>query len=291
MELRQFKYFVRSAELLNFTEAAHALFISQSTLSQQIKQLETELGMLLFDRIGKRVRLTEAGEIFLKHALQTIHDAEAGKQVIEDLKGIQTGSLHIGATFGLSTLLTSTIVKFSHQHPDIKINVDFGTSEDLLEKLKLGKLDFILSFLQMPENNQFDPQPLFESSLALIAHPLNPIAEKKQISIRDLKNVPLVLPARGFNTRHILDKVLEKYKLKPSIKVELNDINTLLQLVETGKWCTILTKASVKERKPLKIIPIRGLNIIRKASITWLKDRYRKKAALVFAQMIESQML
>ena len=71
MELRQLKYFVRSAELLNFTEAANDLFISQSTLSQQIKQLEDELDMLLFDRVGKRVRLTEAGNLFLTYARQS----------------------------------------------------------------------------------------------------------------------------------------------------------------------------------------------------------------------------
>ena len=106
MELRQLRYFVRSAELLNFTEAAHALYISQSTLSQQIKQLEDELGMPLFDRIGKRVRLTEAGSLFLPYARQSIADSESGRFVINDLKGIKTGELHIGATYGLSALLT-----------------------------------------------------------------------------------------------------------------------------------------------------------------------------------------
>ena len=74
MELRQLKYFTRSAEMLNFTEAAKSLFISQSTLSQQIKQLEDELEILLFDRIGKTVRLTEAGKLFLPYARQAILD-------------------------------------------------------------------------------------------------------------------------------------------------------------------------------------------------------------------------
>ena len=184
MELRQLRYFIRSAELLNFTEAANALFISQSTLSQQIKQLEDELDILLFDRIGKRVRLTEAGHLFLEYARQSALIAANGKEVIEDLKGLKTGILNIGATYGLSNLLTTTIVQFSKKHPDIKITVEFGTSEELLEKLKYAKVDFILSFLQLPENDQYLSQSLFESSLSLIVHYSHPISAKNSISLK-----------------------------------------------------------------------------------------------------------
>ena len=289
MELRQLRYFIRSAELLNFTEAANVLFISQSTLSQQIKQLEDELDILLFDRIGKRVRLTEAGYLFLEYARQSVLVAANGKEVMEDLKGLKTGTLNIGATYGLSNLLTSTIVQFSKKHPEIKITVEFGTSEDLLEKLKYAKVDFILSFLQLPENDQFLSQSLFESSLSLIVHPFNPVSEKESISLKELELIPLALPAKGFNTRHFLDETFAKNKITPSVKVELNDINTLLQLVETGNWATILTVASVSDRQTLKIIPIKGINIIRKASITWLNGSYQKKAALVFSDMIRQQ--
>ena len=97
------------------------------------------------------------------------------------------------------------------------------------------------------------------------------------------------MPAKGFNTRHFLDETFTKNKITPAIKVELNDINTLLQLVETGNWATILTVASVSDRQSLKIIPIKGIHIIRTASITWLNGSYQKKAALVFAEMIRQQ--
>jgi len=289
MELRQLRYFIRSADLLNFTEAAHALYISQSTLSQQVKQLEDELGMLLFDRVGKRVRLTEAGSLFLPYARQTILDAEGGKHVIDDLKGLKTGKLHIGATYGLTTLLTPVLINFSKQYPEIKIVVDFGTSEDLFEKLKSAKVDFVLSFLQIEENEKFVSQPLYESRLCLVTHHSNEFAGKKSIKLQDLESIPLVLPGKGFNTRHFLDDVLVKSNIKANIKMELNDINTLLQLVETGNWCTIMTFSAVKGRKSLQTIPIKGLDITSQASITWLKEAYRKKAAQVFTDMVRLQ--
>lgn len=290
MELRQLRYFVRSAELLNFTEAAHALYISQSTLSQQIKQLEDELGMPLFDRIGKRVRLTEAGSLFLPYARQSIADSESGRFVINDLKGIKTGELHIGATYGLSALLTPVLIQFSAQYPDVKIIVEFGTSEDLLDKLKSTRVDFLLSFLELQDNDMFISQRLYESPLTLVVHPSNPVADKKSVSIKELKDIPLVLPAKGFHTRHFLNEELAKNNVQANIKMELNDINTLLQLVETGNWCTIMTVAAAKGRQTLKTIPIKGLNVISQASITWPKDSYRKKAALMFTEMIQKQM-
>ena len=145
MELRQLKYFEKAYEYQNFSEASRLLFISQSTLSQQIKQLEEELDILLFDRIGKRVVPTEAGKAFLPYARKAIQDAESGKQIIKDLKGLETGELHIGATYSLSTLLTDALMVFTQAHPKIKINITFATSDELLAQLAEGRMDCVLS--------------------------------------------------------------------------------------------------------------------------------------------------
>jgi LysR family cyn operon transcriptional activator len=125
MELRQLKYFITSADTLNFTEAARQCFITQSTLSQQIKQLETELGVQLFERIGKRVFLTETGRDFLPYARQTVADADYGVQRIKDMENLKTGRLCIGTTFGLSALITDAIARFSEQYPEVHLEVMF----------------------------------------------------------------------------------------------------------------------------------------------------------------------
>ena len=123
MELRQLKYFVRAAELLNFTHAADDLFITQSTLSHQIKELETSLTVLLFDRVGKRVRLTEAGETMLVYAKKTIRQAEEGRQILMDLNNVKTGKLVIGSTYGLTELLIQSITEFNEEFPEIQIQI------------------------------------------------------------------------------------------------------------------------------------------------------------------------
>ena len=141
MELRQLKYFKAACELQNFSEAARVLHISQSTLSQQIKQLEEELDVLLFDRIGKKIVPTEAGFAFLPFARKAIQDAEDGRQIIRDLKGIETGVLHIGATHSLAPLLVAAVNRFSASYPKIKIVVTIGTSTQMMECLKDNMLD------------------------------------------------------------------------------------------------------------------------------------------------------
>lgn len=163
MELRQLKYFKEACERQNFSEAARILHIFQSTLSQQIKQLEEELDVLLFDRIGKRIVPTEAGQAFLPYAARAIYDAEDGKQIIRDLKGIETGVLHIGVTYSMSPLLIAALQLFNRAYPKIKVEITFATSEELLKQLDGSGLDFVLSFKPEDLIDDFETIPLFSS--------------------------------------------------------------------------------------------------------------------------------
>lgn len=196
MELRQLKYFKEACELQNFSEAARVLHISQSTLSQQIKQLEDELDVLLFDRIGKRIVPTEAGLAFLSYAVRAIRDAENGKQIIRDLKGIETGVLHVGVTYSMSPLLIAALGLFSKTYPKIKVNVSFGTSEELLDRLEANQLDFVLSFKPEGVSEHLETMPLFSSMLRFIVHCSHPLAELSSITLKRLSETPLILPGK-----------------------------------------------------------------------------------------------
>ena len=286
MELRQLKYFERSAELLNFTEAARTLYISQSTLSQQIKQLEQELGVSLFNRVGKHVEITENGMAFLPFARKTLQDVESGKQIIKDIQGLHTGVLKIGVTYSMNFLLKDTLLKFSKKYPDINVEVVFATTEELLEKLNANKLDFILSLQSGYKNTHPDAVTLFRSKLHLVVHKSHPLAGMYGLTLKKLQKTPLILPAKGFFTGKILDAILDQSSVKLSVNIELNDINTLLQLVNTGKWATIVTLASIQDQPELVGIPIIELNRRMFASLIWSPGSYRKKSAVAFAELL-----
>lgn len=256
MELRQLKYFKEACELQNFSEAARVLHISQSTLSQQIKQLEDELDVLLFDRIGKRIVPTEAGLAFLPYAVRAIRDAENGKQIIRDLKGIETGVLHVGVTYSMSPLLIAALGLFSKTYPKIKVNVSFGTSEELLDRLEANQLDFVLSFKPEGVSEHMETMPLFSSMLRFIVHCSHPLAELSSITLKRLSETPLILPGKGFATRKRIDDLCRKHQLELTVGVEMNDVHTIIHTLREGYWGTILTQAAVRGEENLVQIPI-----------------------------------
>ncbi|GAB2697057.1 transcriptional regulator CynR [Mucilaginibacter koreensis] len=286
MELRQLKYFIKAAELQNFTEAAGALYITQSTLSQQIKQLEDELGIPLFDRIAKRVRLTEAGRMFLPYANKTVQDASDGKSILKDLMNLNTGTLKIGVTYGLTHLLAKAVLDFSKQFANIHLEIVFGTTQDLLEKLDQSRIDMMLSFSQEEKSGSYQVERLFSSCLALIIHAGHPLCVEKQIDLKELKKLSLILPSKGFSIRNYFDLLLSQHGVSIDTQMEVNDINMLLQLVNSGNWATILMGSSILSYPELKAIKLTGDNMTRQANITWPVGVYRKKSALVMAQLL-----
>lgn len=286
MELRQLKYFVKSAEYLNFSVAAKHLYITQSTLSQQIKQLEFELGFELFLRNSRHISLTEAGEEFLPFALKTIQDAEDGVQRLHDLQHVKAGKLRVGVTYSLSTVLTEGLLEFMKVYPDIKLEVCYKTVNELLVLLKERELDFILSYKPLFDAPDVDSMPLFENALALVVSKDHPLAMKRRINLQELADVPLVLPSHDLQARMMLEKLIAGKEVKLSSKLELNETNILLQMVSTGSYSTILSTSAVFGNSRFRAIPIDDPANVMEASLLRLKGAYQKAAAREFVKIL-----
>ena len=286
MELRQLKYFITSADTLNFTEAARQCFITQSTLSQQIKQLETELGVQLFERIGKRVFLTETGRDFLSYARQTVADADYGVQRIKDIEDLKTGRLCIGTTFGLSALITDAIARFSEQYPEVHLEVMFLKQDELIEAVRERKVDFALTFEMMEKDDLLTEQPVKTYHLCAIVSDQNPLAQQATVSLRQLADYNICTPARGMNARRMLDSLTNKKGIELQPKLEINEIHTLLHLVRTGRWVAILVDSIIHGEDGLCAVPLREAAL--PMPVVWLypKDMYIRKAMQKFMELI-----
>ncbi len=286
MELRQLKYFITSADTLNFTEAARQCFITQSTLSQQIKQLETELGVQLFERIGKRVFLTETGRDFLPYARQTVADADYGVQRIKDMEDLKTGRLCIGTTFGLSALITDAIARFSEQYPEIHLEVMFLKQDELIEAVRERKVDFALTFEMMEKDDLLTEQPVKTYHLCAIVSDQNPLAQQATVSLRQLADYNICTPARGMNARRMFDSLTNKKGIELQPKLEINEIHTLLHLVRTGRWVAILVDSITHGEEGLCAVPLREAAL--PMPVVWLypKDMYIRKAMQKFMELI-----
>jgi LysR family cyn operon transcriptional activator len=284
MELRQLKYFLKAKELLNFTEAAQSLHISQSTLSQQIKQLEIELGTPLFNRVGNRVMLTEAGQLFADYASQSIKKANDGLLLIEDLNELHTGTIFIGVSYGLRNIFTQALIGFTNKFPAIKVRIIYGVSDGLIGMLERFELDMILIFKDFNLSQQFKTEELFRSPMRLITSVKSEIPHKASVTLKEITQLPLVLATQGYNTKHFIRKMFKGQA--PEFAIEVNDIPTMLDLVRTGKWHTIHIETVVPE-KEFVAIPIRDKNVIRAVTIVSLKDAYEKSAVKRLRMMLK----
>ena len=205
MELRQLKYFVNVAETNSFSEASRLLNITQSTLSQQIKQLENELGVMLFERSSHRVRLTDVGEAFLPEARHTLHAADMCIDRMNDIRGLKAGCLNIGSTFSFIPLLKDTVLLFMKEYPDIKLNIHCHDMETLMRMVKDRALDVALSYTPTSMSPEIESHILFDNQLAVVVSEHHPLAGAERVKCADLKRFPFVMPAKGLQARNAFD--------------------------------------------------------------------------------------
>ena len=285
MELRQLRYFAKAAETLNFSHAANCLNIAQSSLSQQIKQLEDELGTQLFIRDSHSILLTEAGEVILPFALRTIHDAEACADRIRDLRKMLTGTLNIGVTHSFSPILTESVISFIKMYPKINVNIVYKQMNELMELLSNHELDFVLAFKPIYPLPNVESHILFQNTLSVIVGNNHPLASKDKVSISELENYDLALPSKGLQARNAFDNIVTGYD-KFNIRIELNDVNTLLKLVRQTSLVTVLAEDSIYGVSDVKAVPINVPDNQMSGCVHILKETYRKHSMQEFVRVL-----
>lgn len=248
--------------------------------------MEFELGFELFLRNSRHISLTEAGEEFLPFARKTILDAEDGVQRLHDLQHVKTGTLRVGVTYSLSTVLTEGLISFMKEFPGIKLEVFYKTVDELMVLLREHKVDFILSYKPLADAPDIESMPLFENVLALVVANEHPLASRKKIKLSELSGRSLILPSRGLQARTMLDKLAEGKEIDLVYKLELNETNILLQMVATGNYATILSASAVFGKNRFKAIPLDEPGNVMEASLLSLKGAYQKSAAREFIDIL-----
>lgn len=248
--------------------------------------MEFELGFELFLRNSRHISLTEAGEEFLPFARKTILDAEDGVQRLHDLQHVKTGTLRVGVTYSLSTVLTEGLISFMKEFPGIKLEVFYKTVDELMVLLREHKVDFILSYKPLADAPDIESMPLFENVLALVVANEHPLASRKKIKLSELSGRSLILPSRGLQARTMLDKLAEGKEIDLVYKLELNETNILLQMVATGNYATILSASAVFGKTRFKAIPLDEPGNVMEASLLSLKGAYQKSAAREFIDIL-----
>jgi LysR family cyn operon transcriptional activator len=285
VELRHLRYFLAAAEAQNFTLASDRLHITQPTLSHQIKQLEDELGVQLFVRIGRTVHLTVAGELFKTYASRALHEVELGRDALHDLENLKHGRLTLGvlSSFGTFTL-PPILAEFNAAYPGISINVLRLRSGEMEKKLLDGELN--LAIANAPSgSDQIDVDPLMDDTLAFIVGERHPLAAAARIDIGELQKHELILLSPEYNSRQLIDAAFRKHDIRPRIMMEMNAVEPVLATVRLSGLATILSANLARQWPGLRVLELRPV-MTRKVAFFTHHDSILPAAARAFADAI-----
>ncbi|TDL75679.1 LysR family transcriptional regulator [Rhodococcus qingshengii] len=286
MELRQLEYFMALCEELHFTKTAEKLRIGQPTLSYQMKALEDELGVRLFDRLGKKIAITEAGEILLEHCKKVFENLKFATEQIEELQNVKRGKLVIGALSGdLSLIASKVLLEFHAKYP--RVQIQFFAIDDPVEKVKQNEIDLALTFMPKPDES-FIQIPLYEDEFYLVVRTDHAWAESDEIEFREIQNIPLILNPIGHCFRKLFADACLSAGIVIQPIIESTDSKAILELVEKGIGATIISSTlfSLENTGVLKAIKIANPAFIKEVSIVHHKQKYIGTAAKGFIEIL-----
>ncbi len=248
MEIRQLRAFVAIAETGTFTAGALRVHVTQAAISMQIRQLETEAGVLLFVRGPRQVILTEAGEVLRERARHILRDHDAALAELADLAGAEHGRLRVGsASVRISTdPLPQLLRELRTRHTHAEVSVVSGTSEKLAQQILAGEID--VAFVSLPvESRGIQTEVLSQDELVAIASPRHPLAKRRVVSAATMAGEKLILGERGGNTRRLIDKFFAEAGVHPVVIMELSREASIKRMVEEDMGVGIVPTQSVRE--------------------------------------------
>ncbi len=251
MELRQIKYFMEVAKREHMTEAANELHVAQSAVSRQIVNLEEELGIKLFIREGRRVRLTPIGRIFLEKIENAINMIDNAKQVIDEYIDPERGTIRIGFTSSLASyILPTSIYAFREEHPNVKFEFLQGTYYELEEMILKGEINIAL-LAPVPKNSKrIKSSILFTEKIVALIPKTHPLAKAEEIQLVDLRNEGLVLFPKGFVLRDLITNACQQLGFQPNVAFEGEEITAITGLVAAGLGISLIPEFTIVDNVP-----------------------------------------
>jgi DNA-binding transcriptional LysR family regulator len=288
--LRQLRTFKTVADLNSFSLAAQRLKLSQPSISYQVKELEQILGLPLLDRLGKRVQLTEAGSLLYGYARRMLDVLDEATVAIEEMRGIQRGSLRVGAstTVGIY-LLPAALGAFKKLHPGLVISLEIGTRERVQEQVLRNELDLAVVGPALK-----DPDlaiiPFLSDELVVVAPAGHALADKRGLSLKDVAAAPFVMREAASGSRWSLEKAARKAGAKLTVAMELGSNGAIKHAVESGLGLAVISRyACALEFSSGRLVEldVRGFPIRRDWHIVHLRRRKLPTSVIAFIEFLK----
>ncbi len=285
MDLRSLQCFVGVGEHLSFSRAADGLKISQPALSRQIKRLEDDLGTRLFDRIGRRVALTVAGEELLARARSLLQEADSLRTRAQNVSAGSTGVLRVGATpQTLESLVSQLLTRYRQACPNVEVQLVEDGAASLLEQIDRGLVNVAIAAL--PRGTKFQGRMLFPLGVLAVVPGAHRFSRRRSVDVADLADERLLLLRKGFITRQLFDGACQVAHITPRVILESGSPHCLLSLVQGGHGVAIIPST-------VRMTPIRhrvlalqqdGRQLGLWMSAIWDPRRYLPPAGRIFIE-------
>ena len=293
MEVRQLQTFCILAEELNFTRTAERVHTVQSNVTSQIKSLEAELGVPLFDRLGKRVVLTEAGRRLRPYAERALAAMDQGHRAVK-FGTEPAGPLHIGTPESVLTYRFPEVLKsFRKQYPKVNLFFHPDSQERLADALESGRLDLAVSMSERFDSPQLNSISMRTEDVYLFSTPNHPLLQAKKVYPKDLTDQTLLLTETGCGYRMMLEMQLASAKVRPQNITEFSSIEAVKQCVAAGMGIGLLPEiviANELKKRQIAVLNWQGAKMSIATSIVWHKDRWVSPAMRSFIDVVVAKL-
>lgn len=291
MNLHHLRIFCAVAQRRSITAAAEDLLLSQPAVSLQVKALERELGLPLFERGGSGLRLTQAGEVLYRSAVSILHAKEAVERAIGELRDGTKGKLILGGgTTGGMYVLPRIAQAFRRSWPEAEIVLHIGTTDQLLDRLVENALDMAVVGGPL-EDRRVVVEPFGTDELVLISAPSYPLASLAKVTLHDLGGIPFVVPEAGSRTRQLVERSLRDAGVPLRIVMQLPGTEGVKKAVEAGLGVGMVSRYAVEAEcraDVLRAIPVEGWRLTRSVCLVYRSHRYFSPVAEHFREFAKA---
>lgn len=267
MTLRQLEIFLAVARARSFRRAAEAVALSQPALSQQVKELERELGTPVFDRLGRTVGLTDAGRLLEEHARRVFATLQGAREAIEELRGLDRGTLRLGGstTPGIY-LLPRLLGRFKARHPGVALSLCIGNTREIEERVRATDVDLGLVGGHVADRRETCVEARLVDRLALIVAPGHPWPRRRAIAPERLADECLLVREPGSATRRVTERALARAGITMRAGLELGHTEAIKRGVRAGLGVAFVSRYAIEAELAsgqLRVVGVRGLTIER----------------------------
>ncbi len=288
MDIDQLTYFQKLAQLEHMTHAAEELSVSQSALSRSITSLEKQLGVPLFSREGRSIRLNKYGRMFLTHVNHAIYELQLASREIHNDVNPEHGLISIAFLHTLGVQLIPNLIReYLQRHPSIRFQLYQNSSGIISAQLSSGEVDFCFSSPAIADD-ELESRELMEEEVFVVVPPAHPFSKRTEVDLAELRDEEFIGLKPQSGLRQLTDEFCRQAGFTPNIRFEAEEVATVLGLVNAGLGVAVLPKQAGMDYSHVSALSMRPVRHSRKIYASWRKSGYMSEPVVQFKEFVLS---